>query len=94
LFSSVQLLTHAQLFATQWTVAHQASLSVTWELAQTHVHREGDAIQPPNLCIPFSFCLQSFPASWSFPMSQFFASGGQSIGASTLASVLPMNIQV
>ena len=41
--------------------------------------------------IPFSSCLQSFPASGSFLMSQFFASGGQSIGAS--ASVLPMNIQ-
>ena len=43
--------------------------------------------------IPFSSCLQSFPASGSFPMSQFFASGGQSIGASASASVLPMNIQ-
>ena len=42
--------------------------------------------------IPFS-CLQSFPASEPFPMSQFFASGGQSIGVSTSASVLPMNIQ-
>ena len=41
--------------------------------------------------VPFSSCLQSFPASGSFPMSQFFSSGGQSIGAS--ASVLPMNIQ-
>ena len=41
--------------------------------------------------VPFSPCLQSFPASGSFPMSQFFASGGQSIGAS--ASVLPMNNQ-
>ena len=41
--------------------------------------------------IPFSSCLQSFPSSGSFPMSQFFASGGQSIGAS--ASVFPMNIQ-
>ena len=40
---------------------------------------------------PFSTCLQSFPASGSFPMSQFFTSGGQSIGAS--ASVLPMNTQ-
>ena len=39
------------------------------------------------------FCLQSFPASRSFPMSQFFASGGQSIGVSASASVLPMNIQ-
>ena len=42
--------------------------------------------------IPFS-CLQCFPASGSFPMSQFFSSGGQSIGASASASVLPMNIQ-
>ena len=41
--------------------------------------------------VPFSSCLQSFPASGSFPMSQFFTSGSQSIGAST--SVLPMNIQ-
>ena len=43
--------------------------------------------------IPFSFHLQPVPASWSFPMSQFFASGGQSIGVSALATVLPMNIQ-
>ena len=43
--------------------------------------------------IPFSSCLQSFPASGSFPMSQFFTSGAQSIGDPTLASVLPMNIQ-
>ena len=43
--------------------------------------------------IPFSSHLQSFPASGSFPMSQFFASGGQSIGVSPSASVLPMNIQ-
>ena len=44
--------------------------------------------------VPFSSCLQSFPASGSFPMSQFFASGGQSIGASASASVLPMNISL
>ena len=43
--------------------------------------------------IPFSSCLQSFPASGSFPMSQFFPSGGHSIGVSPSASVLPMNIQ-
>ena len=43
--------------------------------------------------IPFSSCLQSFPASRSFQMSQFFASGGQSIGVSASTSVLPMNIQ-
>ena len=43
--------------------------------------------------IPFSSCLQPFSASGSFPMNQFFASGGQSIGASASGSVLPMNIQ-
>ena len=43
--------------------------------------------------VPFSSCLQSFPESGSFPMSQFFASSGQSTGVSASASVLPMNIQ-
>ena len=43
--------------------------------------------------VPFSSCLQSFPASGSFPMSQLFTSGGQNIGVSTSASLLPMNIQ-
>ena len=47
----------------------------------------------PSSVIPFSFCLQSFPASGSFLMSQLFASGGQSIGASAWAAVLPMYIQ-
>ena len=43
--------------------------------------------------VPFSSCIFSFPASGSFPMSQLFAAGGQSIGVSTSTSVLPMNIQ-
>ena len=43
--------------------------------------------------VPFSSCLQSFPVSGSFPMSWLLASGGQNIGNSALASVLPMNIQ-
>ena len=60
-------------------------------LAQTHVHWVSDAIQPSHPVIPFSFCLQSFPASGIFPVSQLLASGGPSIGAA--ASVLPMNIQ-
>ena len=50
----------------------------------------------PTISLPvvsFSSCLQSFPASGFFPMSQFFTSGGQSIGASASASVHPMNIQ-
>ena len=65
------------------------------ELAWTHVHRVGDAIQPshPLSVIPFSSWLHSFPASGSFLMSWVFTSGGQIIGASTLASVFPMNIQ-
>ena len=65
------------------------------ELAQTHVLWVSDAIQPShplNHLIPFSY-LQSSPASGSFKMSQFFTSGGQSIGVSASASVLPMKIQ-
>ena len=61
------------------------------ELTQTHVHWLGDAIQLSHPVVPFSSLLQSFSASRSFQMSQFFASGSQSIRAS--ASVLPMNIQ-
>ena len=67
-----------------------------WELAQIHVYQVGDAIQPSHplsSIVPFSSCLQSFPASGSFQMSQFFTSGGQSTGVSASASVLPMNIQ-
>ena len=60
---------------------------------QTHVHWVGDTIQPSSSVVPFSSCLQSFPASGSFPVSQFFPSGGRSIGLSASASVLTMNIQ-
>ena len=69
------------------------------EFTQTQVRWVGDAIQPchslssPSPPIPFFSHLQSFPASKSFQMSQFFTSGGQSIGVSASASVLPMNIQ-
>ena len=45
------------------------------------------------LCCPFSSCLQSFPASGSFPVSRLFTKGGQSVGASASASVLPIYIQ-
>ena len=62
------------------------------EFTQTHVHWVGDAIQPPHpLLSPFR--LQSFPAWGSFQMSQFFTSGGQTIGVSASASILPVNIQ-
>ena len=66
--------------------------SSTPEFTQTHVHRVGDAIQPSHPVVPFSSHPQSLPASGSFSMSQLFASGGQSIGVSASASVLPMNI--
>ena len=72
-----------------FTVHHQLL-----ELAQAHVHWVSDTIQPSYpLVIPFSFCLQSFPVSGSFPMSRLFTSGGQSIIASASSLVLPMSIQ-
>ena len=63
------------------------------ELALIHVHWVESVMDISSSVVPFSSCLQCFPASASFPVSQFLASGGQSIGASALASVLPMNIQ-
>ena len=63
------------------------------EFTKTHVHRVSDATQPSHPVVPFSSCPQSLPASESFPMSQLFTSGGQSIGVSALASFLPMNTQ-
>ena len=91
----VQSLSHVQLFVTPWTAAYQASLSFTisWSLFKL---RSIELVMPSNhliLCSPFSPCPQSFPASGSYLMSQFLASGGQSIGASASASVLPVNIQ-
>ena len=78
-----------------WTAVRQTSLSFTisWSLLKFMCI---ESVMPSNhlvLCHPFSSCLQSFPASGSFPMSWLFASGGQSIGASASASVLPVNIQ-
>ena len=64
------------------------------ELAQTHVHRVGDAIQPSHpLLSPSPPALNLSQHQGLFQMNQFFASGGQSIRVSALASVLPMNIQ-
>ena len=65
------------------------------EFTQTHVHWVGRWCHPtisPSV-IPFFSHLQSFPATGPFPVSQLFASGGQSIGVSASASILPMNIQ-
>ena len=93
--SSVRSVSHIWLFVTPWTAACQASLSVTnsWSLLKL---MSIELVMPSNhliLCHPFSSRLQSFPASGSFLMSYFFASGGQSIGVSASASVLLMNIQ-
>ena len=138
---SVQSLSSVQLFATPWTAAHQASLSITnsqslpklmsmelyvesrkWDVSfqslsplwlfttpGTAAHQtslsftisqnlfkliSSETVMLSNqliLCSLFFSCLQSFPASGSFPMSWLFASSGQSTGASV--SVLPVNIQ-
>ena len=77
------------LFATLWTSEARASLSYTIFPSCT------ESVMLCNhfiLCHPFSFCLQSFSASGSFPVSQLFTSGSQSTRASASASVLPMNI--
>ena len=71
---------------TPGTAAHQTSLSITNSRRWCH-----PAIS--SSVVPFSSCLQSFPASGSFPMSQFFAWGGQSTGVSASTSVLLMNTQ-
>ena len=94
----VRLLSPVWLFVTPWTTAHQASLSFT--ISQSLLRLMSfESVMPSNHLIffcpqkkaIFSSCPQSFLASGSFPVSRFFASGGQSIGAS--ASVLPVHIQ-
>ena len=82
-------------FATSRTTALQASLSSPTPGACSKPCPLSQWCHPSisSSVVPFSSCLRSFPASGSFPVSQFFSSGGQSIGASTSASVLPMNIQ-
>ena len=88
-FSSLQW-----LFATPWTAALWAFLSITnsWGLLKL---MSIELVMPSNhliLCCPLSSHLQFFPASGSFPMSRFFASSGQSIWASASASALPMDM--
>ena len=63
------------------------------EFVQTHVHWVGDAIQASHLLSPLLLLPSIFPSIGSFPMSQLFTSGGQSIAASASAPDLPMNIQ-
>ena len=92
-FTSVQSLSHVQLFVTPWTAAPQGSLSIISSRSLLKLMFI-ESVMPSNhlnAVVPFS-CPQSFPASGSFQMSQF-SSGDQSIGVSASASVLPMNIQ-
>ena len=89
------LLSRVPLFATPWTAGCWVSLSFTISQTCSNSCPLSQWCLPTisSFIIPFSSCLQSFPASGSFPVSQFFASGGQSIGASASTSVLRMNIQ-
>ena len=94
-FSSVQSLSRVQLFATPWIAAYQASLSITNSRSLLKLMPIESVMPSSHLIsvIPFSSCPQSLPASGAFPMGQLFAWGGQSIGVSALASVLPMITQ-
>ena len=92
---SVQSLSHVQLFVTPWTAAHQASLSITSSSSLLKL-MSIKSVMPFNhliLCCPLLLLTSIFPRIGAFPMSQLFASGGQSIGVSGSTSVLPMNTQ-
>ena len=94
-FSSVQWLSHVWLFVTPWFPAHQVSLSITNSRSLPKLMFI-ESVMPSShliLDIPFSSCPQFLPASGSFPMSQHFTWGGQSIGVSSSVSELPMNTQ-
>ena len=94
-FSSVQSLSRVRLFATPWTAAHQASLSIASSRSLLKL-MSFELVMPSNhliLCHPLLLSLQSFLASGSFQMNQFFTSGGQSVEISASESVFPMNIQ-
>ena len=97
LFSSVQLFSCVRLFVTPWTAACQASLSFT--ISQSLLKLMSiELLMPSNhliLCCPILFLPSIFLIIilTYFPISRLFASGGQNIGASASASVLPMNIQ-
>ena len=91
--SSVQVLSHVRLFATPWTAACQASESIANSRSLLKL-MSIESEMPSNrliVCGPLLFLPSIFPSI--FQMSQFFASGGQSIRVSASASVLPMNIQ-
>ena len=91
----IQSLSNIWLFVTPWNAVHQASLSTTNSQSLLKL-MSIESVMPSTILssVPsFSSCLHSFPSSESFQTSQLFTSDGQSIGVSTSASVLPMNIQ-
>ena len=92
--SSVQSLSHVQLFATPWTAARQASLSITKSQSLLKL-MSIESVRPSSYLILYHplLLLSVFPRIRVFSVTQFFASGGQSIGVSASVSVLPMNIQ-
>ena len=95
-FSSVQSLSRVWLFVTPWTACSTSGFPVHHqlpELAQTHVHRIGDAIQPSHPLSSPSPPAPNPSQHQSFSMSQHFACSGQSTGVSALASFLPMKSQ-
>ena len=95
LLKSVQSLNHVWLFVTPWTTAHRPPCSSPTTRVYSNSSPLSQWCHPTisSSVVLFSSCFQSFPASGSFPMSQFFASGGQTIGVWASTSVLPMNIQ-
>ena len=94
-FSIFQSLSRVRLFATPWIAARQSSLSITNSRNSPKL-MSIESVMPSSHLIryfPLSSCPQTLPTSESFPMSEFFAWGGQSIGVSALASVLLKNTQ-
>ena len=94
-FSSVQSLSRVQLFVTPWTAAHQVSLSITNSRSLLKLMFI-ESVMPLKyliICHPLLLLPSIFPSNMVFTMSQFFPSGGQSIGVSASASILSMNIQ-
>ena len=94
-FSSFQSLRHVWLFATPWTTAHQASLSITNSQSPAKP-MSIELVMPSNqliLCCLLLLLSSIYPASGSFQMRGLFTSGGQRTGVSASTSVLPMNTQ-
>ena len=88
-----QLLSCVWFFATPWTAALPCPSLSPWVWSNSCPLNWWCYLSISSFAAPFSFYFQSFPASEYFPMSHLFTSGGRHIGASTSASVLPMNIQ-